>query len=188
MRAKAASRSTGQVPWRPSLRCRPWRSSRSIPPDVRGGASRGWWVELSGACVTCWWIGRSLDIGSAASMTSKPCFAIATFSARTGWTSTGTAHRRLSATPGRLRVCDGPATPRRGVLADPRASRCDRAPRGYLFHCLQDRCPARLGPGARSVALTAAAHAWSCGSHSACAGRASPMGGERLKRGLPSSK
>ena len=29
---------------------------------------------------------------------------------------------------------------------------------------------------------------WSCGSHLACAARASPRGQERLKRGLPSSK
>jgi len=46
---------------------------------------------------------------------------------------------------------------------------------------------ARLGPGARPVALTSAAHDPSCGSLMACAGRAL-LSRERLKRGLLSSK
>ena len=50
-----------------------------------------------------------------------------------------------------------------------------------------DRCLARLGLGARVVALISAAHDSSCGSHLACVTRA-PPGRERLKRGLLSSK
>src|SRR5262245_5394639 len=63
---------------------------------------------------------------------------------------------------------------------------------GCLFHWRQDRCLARLGRGVGLVALTAAAHAWSCGSLVACAGRASPGPGEAhegfalLEAALPS--
>ncbi len=51
-----------------------------------------------------------------------------------------------------------------------------------------DRCLARLGLGARVVALTSAAHDSSCGSHLACVTRVSTYERERLKRGLLSSK
>ena len=60
---------------------------------------------------------------------------------------------------------------------------------GYLFHWPQDRCLARLGPGARLVALIAAAHAVGdrlvvgpCGSLMACAGRA-PQGRQEAQEG-----
>jgi hypothetical protein len=49
-------------------------------------------------------------------------------------------------------------------------------------------CLARLGLGARVVALTSAARAEACGSHLACVIRAPFQGRERLKRGLLSSK
>ena len=58
---------------------------------------------------------------------------------------------------------------------------------GYLFHDPRTGACARLGPGARPVALFAAAHDPSCGSHLACAGRAL-LSRERLKRGLHGSK
>ncbi len=58
---------------------------------------------------------------------------------------------------------------------------------GYLFYGLRTGACARLGPGARSVALSSAAHDSSCGSLMACAGRAL-LSRERLKRGLLSSK
>ena len=47
---------------------------------------------------------------------------------------------------------------------------------------------ARLGLGARSVALTSAAHDASCGSLLACAGPGTGMSRERLKRDLLGSK
>jgi len=59
--------------------------------------------------------------------------------------------------------------------------------RGYLFYDRRIGACARLGPGARPVALFAAAHDSSCGSLMACAGRAL-LSRERLKRGLLSSK
>ncbi len=62
-----------------------------------------------------------------------------------------------------------------------------RALSGYLLNVLRTGACARLGPGARPVALTAAAHDPSCGSLMACAGRAL-LSRERLKRGLLSSK
>jgi len=58
---------------------------------------------------------------------------------------------------------------------------------GYLLYELRIGACARLGPGARPVALSSAAHDPSCGSLMACAGRAL-LSRERLKRGLLSSK
>jgi len=58
---------------------------------------------------------------------------------------------------------------------------------GYLFYEPTIGACARLGLGARPVALFAAAHDSSCGSLLACVGRA-PLSRERLKRGLLSSK
>jgi hypothetical protein len=58
---------------------------------------------------------------------------------------------------------------------------------GYLFYGPRIGACARLGPGARPVALSAAAHDPSCGSLMACAGRAL-LSRERLKRGLLGSK
>ena len=57
-----------------------------------------------------------------------------------------------------------------------------------LVSLTQDRCLARLGLGARVVALTSAAHGSLCGSHMACVTRAPTQSRERLKRGLLSSK
>jgi len=58
---------------------------------------------------------------------------------------------------------------------------------GYLFYGPRIGACARLGPGARPVALSSAAHDPSCDSLLACAGRAL-LSRERLKRGLFSSK
>ena len=73
-------------------------------------------------------------------------------------------------------------------VIEPSARRRDRALSGYLFHCMKTGVRPGFGLGARPVALFAAAHASVCGSHTACAGRASPQSGERLKRGLHGSK
>jgi len=51
-----------------------------------------------------------------------------------------------------------------------------------------DRCLARLGLGARAVALTSAAHASRVALIWPAQFRAPPQGGERLKRGLLCSK
>jgi hypothetical protein len=67
------------------------------------------------------------------------------------------------------------------------ASDPDRPHIGYLFYEPRIDACARLGPGARPVALTSDAHDSSCGSHSACAGPAL-LNRERLKGGLLSSK
>ena len=64
---------------------------------------------------------------------------------------------------------------------------CPRWWGSLLVPLPQDRCLARLGPGARVVALTSAAHARSCGSHLACVDPGTARAG-RGSRGVCSAR
>jgi hypothetical protein len=119
MTAKAASRRTGQVPCRHSLRCGPWRSSRSIlsrcsrwrEPGLVGGVER-----CLRDLLMDWRIARYRQrrIHHEQSLLRHRDVLGAY---RLDFYGHGAPS--LPASPGRLPVCDGPATPRRGVLADP---------------------------------------------------------------------
>jgi hypothetical protein len=120
-------------------------------------------------------------------ISADPGVATDAISARRIKTSHGTfRYRRLwtfDVPPRSCKPHSGEVTWR--VVAQPRPGLAPLI--GYLFRLPQDRCLARLGPGARVVALTSAALDSSCGSHMACVTRA-PLERERLKRGLLSSK